>query len=70
MDFAISKKMQTVIGMIDEFVEREQAFYQMMTRVYLERDADGLKSIPEQLTKVISPSCLNTQPIRLIWVDK
>lgn len=40
---------------VNEFVEREQAFYQMMTRVYLERDTDGLKSIPEQLTAVISP---------------
>ena len=40
---------------IDEFVQREQAFYQVMTSVYLERDAERLKEIPEALTKVISP---------------
>ena len=40
---------------VNEFVEREQAFYQMMTRVYLERDAAGLKAIPEALTQVVSP---------------
>lgn len=40
---------------IDEFVAREQAFYQVMTRVYLERDGDSLQALPEELTKVISP---------------
>ena len=42
-------------GVVNEFVEREKAFYQAMTQVYLERDHDGLKKIPEELTKVISP---------------
>ncbi len=40
---------------IEEFVEREQAFYQVMTSVYLDRDPERLKEIPEELTKVISP---------------
>lgn len=40
---------------VDEFIAREQAFYQVMTSVYLERDSARLKEIPEELTKVISP---------------
>lgn len=40
---------------VDEFLEREQAFYQVMTSVYLERDPERLKEIPEELTKVVSP---------------
>jgi uncharacterized membrane-anchored protein YhcB (DUF1043 family) len=40
---------------IDEFIGREQAFYEVMTSVYLERDSSRLKEIPEELTKVISP---------------
>lgn len=44
-----------VAGRVDEFIAREQAFYQVMTSVYLERDSARLKEIPEELTKVISP---------------
>ena len=40
---------------VAEFVEREQAFYQVMSEVYLKRDASRLKEMPEELTKVISP---------------
>ncbi len=40
---------------VEEFISREQAFYQVMTSVYLERDSARLKEIPEELTKVISP---------------
>lgn len=40
---------------VDEFISREQAFYEVMTSVYLERDSSRLKEIPEELTKVISP---------------
>ncbi|MGE0484096.1 MAG: hypothetical protein AB7Q81_08140 [Gammaproteobacteria bacterium] len=40
---------------VDEFIAREQAFYEVMTSVYLERDSSRLKEIPEELTKVISP---------------
>lgn len=40
---------------VDEFIAREQAFYQVMTSVYLERDSSRLKEIPAELTKVISP---------------
>ncbi|MEQ8663077.1 MAG: hypothetical protein RLW62_19860, partial [Gammaproteobacteria bacterium] len=44
-----------VAARVDEFIAREQAFYQVMTSVYLERDEERLKEIPEALTKVISP---------------
>ncbi|MEX2481382.1 MAG: hypothetical protein WD928_11015 [Gammaproteobacteria bacterium] len=44
-----------VAGRVDEFIGREQAFYQVMTSVYLERDSERLKEIPAELTKVISP---------------
>ncbi len=55
--FATTYQMQgqELDAKVDEFVAREQAFYQVMTRVYLERDGDSLQAIPEELTKVISP---------------
>lgn len=40
---------------INEFVEREQAFYEVMTSVYLDRDGSRLHEIPDELTKLISP---------------
>lgn len=40
---------------VNEFVAREQSFYQVMTSVYLEREPARLQEIPEELTKVISP---------------
>lgn len=40
---------------VDEFIAREQAFYQVMTSVYLERDSRRLEEIPAELTKVIAP---------------
>ena len=42
-------------GKINEFVEREQAFYEVMTSVYLDRDGQRLHEIPDELTKLISP---------------
>ncbi|MEQ8495521.1 MAG: hypothetical protein RLW42_15030, partial [Gammaproteobacteria bacterium] len=46
---------EEVAARVEEFIAREQAFYQVMTSVYLERDDERLKAIPEELTKVISP---------------
>ena len=40
---------------VDEFIAREQAFYQVMTSVYLERDSRRLQELPDELTKLIAP---------------
>lgn len=40
---------------VDEFIAREQAFYQVMTSVYLERDSSRLQELPDELTKLIAP---------------
>lgn len=40
---------------VDEFIAREQAFYQVMTSVYLERDSSRLRELPDELTKLIAP---------------
>lgn len=47
---------------VNEFVEREQTFYEVMTQIYLTRDGEKLKTIPEELTKVISPWLRMTPP--------
>jgi hypothetical protein len=40
---------------VDEYVLREQAFYQAMLSLYLERDGKKLGEIPAELAKVIDP---------------
>jgi len=40
---------------VEEFVEREQAFYRAMTQVYLDRDNHGLEEIPAELAAVMAP---------------
>jgi len=42
-------------GLVEQFIAREQAFYRVMTSVYLERDSSRLKELPEELTKLVSP---------------
>lgn len=46
---------------VDEYVNREQAFYTAMMRLYLERDGEKLKDLPNELTKVLSPWVTLTQ---------
>lgn len=40
---------------VDEYALREQAFYQAMLSLYLERDGKKLGEIPNELAKVIDP---------------
>ncbi|MFD2112223.1 hypothetical protein [Thiorhodococcus fuscus] len=40
---------------VDEYVEREKAFYSAMLSLYLERDGAKLRDIPAELTKVLTP---------------
>lgn len=40
---------------VDEYMERERAFYNMMLSLYLNRDGAKLKEIPAELAKVIKP---------------
>ena len=40
---------------VDEYMERERAFYNVMLNLYLNRDGDKLKEIPSELAKVIKP---------------
>ncbi len=40
---------------VDEYVAREKAFYNAMLSLYLNRDGEKLKEIPEELTKVLTP---------------
>jgi hypothetical protein len=40
---------------VDEYMERERAFYNMMLNLYLNRDGAKLKEIPAELAKVIQP---------------
>ncbi len=40
---------------VDEYVEREKAFYNAMLGIYLDRDGGRLKQIPAELTKVLAP---------------
>ena len=60
---ALSNLFQSTYGLegeelesrVNEFVEREQAFYSAMLSLYLERDGKKLKDLPAELTKVLSP---------------
>ncbi|MTW21627.1 hypothetical protein [Allochromatium palmeri] len=40
---------------VDEYMERERAFYNVMLNLYLNRDGEKLKEIPAELAKVIKP---------------
>jgi len=40
---------------VDEYVEREKAFYSAMLSLYLERDGAKLRDLPAELTKVLTP---------------
>lgn len=40
---------------VDEYLERERAFYNVMLNLYLNRDGAKLKEIPAELAKVIKP---------------
>lgn len=40
---------------VEEYVEREKAFYNAMLSLYLERDGSKLKQIPSELAKVLAP---------------
>ncbi len=40
---------------VDEYARREQAFYQAMLSLYLERDGKKLADIPDELAKVLDP---------------
>lgn len=40
---------------VDEYMERERAFYNMMLNLYLNRDGAKLKEIPAELAKVVKP---------------
>ena len=40
---------------VDEYLERERAFYSVMLNLYLNRDGAKLKEIPTELAKVIKP---------------
>lgn len=40
---------------VEEFVEREKAFYNAMSSIYMERDGERLKQVPGELAKVLAP---------------
>ena len=40
---------------VDQFLSREQAFYDAMLNIYLNKDGRSLADIPEELRKVLSP---------------
>lgn len=40
---------------VEEYVEREKAFYNAMLSLYLERDGRKLRDLPEELSKVLTP---------------
>ncbi|WP_157726306.1 hypothetical protein [Imhoffiella purpurea] len=40
---------------MDEYIDREKAFYNAMLSLYLERDGEKLKEMPVELTKVLAP---------------
>lgn len=40
---------------VDEYIERERAFYNVMLNLYLKRDSSKLKQLPVELAKVIKP---------------
>lgn len=40
---------------VDQFLSREQAFYDAMLNIYLNKDGKSLKDIPEELRKVLTP---------------
>lgn len=40
---------------VEEYLERERAFYNVMLNLYLNRDGAKLKQIPEELAKVVKP---------------
>jgi len=40
---------------VEEYVDREKAFYNAMLSLFLERDGSRLKELPAELTKVLTP---------------
>lgn len=46
---------EALAAKVDEYLERERAFYNMMLNLYLNRDGAKLKEIPAELAKVIKP---------------
>lgn len=46
---------QTLEKRVEEFIAREQAFYNLMLKIYLERDGAKLKELPDELLKVVVP---------------
>jgi hypothetical protein len=46
---------EALAAKVDEYMERERAFYNMMLNLYLNRDGAKLKEIPAELAKVIQP---------------
>lgn len=46
---------EALAAKVDEYMERERAFYNMMLNLYLNRDGAKLKEIPAELAKVIKP---------------
>lgn len=60
---ALEDLFKTNLGFQDEaleaevngYLEREKAFYHVMTRIYLARDGEKLHDLPKELTKVMGP---------------
>ncbi|MCK7576474.1 MAG: hypothetical protein MZV65_11635 [Chromatiales bacterium] len=59
---------EALAAKVDEYMERERAFYNMMLNLYLNRDGAKLKEIPAELAKVIKPWAEMT-PVGMINVS-
>lgn len=54
---------------VNEYLEREKAFYIAMLNIYLERKGDKLRDMPKELTKVLAP-LVHLTPQNMISADQ
>ncbi|MBN2886495.1 MAG: hypothetical protein JXM75_07315 [Chromatiaceae bacterium] len=54
---------------VNEYLEREKAFYSAMLNIYLERKGDKLHDMPKELTKVLAP-LVHLTPQNMVSADE
>ncbi|NKN33562.1 aminoacyltransferase [Marichromatium bheemlicum] len=54
---------------VDEYLERERAFYNAMLDIYLERSGEKLQDLPKELTKVLAP-LVHMTPTNMIDIEQ
>ncbi|MCF1184431.1 aminoacyltransferase [Marichromatium gracile] len=54
---------------VDEYLERERAFYNAMLDIYLERSGEKLQDLPKELTKVLAP-LVHMTPTNMVDVEQ